>query len=118
LPGGSGSGKSTLLREFIGLERPESGQILINGVDLARGKPRALIRVWRSIGVAFQNSALFNSMSLEDNIALPLREHTHLAESRIRLMTWMKLVVVGLADAGKLSSQALSGGMKKRASRG
>ena len=115
LLGGSGSGKSTLLRQIIGLERPESGQILINGVDLARCKPRELKRVRRSIGVAFQNSALFNSMSVEDNIALPLREHTRLAESTIRLMTWLKLAVVGLADAGKLSPQALSGGMKKRA---
>ena len=115
LLGGSGSGKSTLLRQIIGLERPESGQILINGVDLARCKARELKRVRRSIGVAFQNSALFNSMSVEDNIALPLREHTRLAESTIRLMTWMKLAVVGLADAGKLSPQALSGGMKKRA---
>jgi phospholipid/cholesterol/gamma-HCH transport system ATP-binding protein len=115
LLGGSGSGKSTLLRQIIGLERPESGQILINGVDLARCKPRELKRVRRSIGVAFQNSALFNSLSVEDNIALPLREHTRLAESTIRLMTWMKLAVVGLADAGKLSPQALSGGMKKRA---
>jgi len=115
LLGGSGSGKSTLLRQIIGLERPESGQILINGIDLARSKPRELKRVRRSIGVAFQNSALFNSMSVEDNIALPLREHTRLAESTIRLMTWMKLAVVGLADAGKLSPQALSGGMKKRA---
>jgi phospholipid/cholesterol/gamma-HCH transport system ATP-binding protein len=115
LLGGSGSGKSTLLRQIIGLERPESGQILINGVDLAHCKPRELKKVRRSIGVAFQNSALFNSMSVEDNIALPLREHTRLAESTIRLMTWMKLAVVGLADAGKLSPQALSGGMKKRA---
>ena len=115
LLGGSGSGKSTLLRQIIGLERPESGQILINGVDLAGCKPRELKRIRRSIGVAFQNSALFNSMSVEDNVALPLREHTRLAESTIRLMTWMKLAVVGLADAGKLSPQALSGGMKKRA---
>src|SRR5437016_14368151 len=72
LLGGSGSGKSTLLRQIIGLERPESGQILINGVDLAKCKPRELKKVRRSIGVAFQNSALFNSMSVEDNVALPL----------------------------------------------
>jgi len=115
LLGGSGSGKSTLLRQIIGLERPESGEVLINGVNLARSKPRELKRVRRSIGVAFQNSALFNSMSVEDNIALPLREHTRLAESTIRLMTWMKLAVVGLADAAKLTPQELSGGMKKRA---
>jgi phospholipid/cholesterol/gamma-HCH transport system ATP-binding protein len=115
LLGGSGSGKSTLLRQIIGLERPQSGEILINGVDLAKCTARELKRVRRSIGMAFQNSALFNSMSVEDNVALPLREHTRLAESTISLMTWMKLAVVGLAEFGKLSPQALSGGMKKRA---
>jgi len=115
LLGGSGSGKSTLLRQMIGLERPESGSVLVNGVDLTKCKPNDLKRVRRSIGVAFQNSALFNSMSVADNIALSLREHTRLAESTIRLMTWMKLAVVGLADAGTLSPQELSGGMKKRA---
>ena len=115
LLGGSGSGKSTLLRQMIGLETPESGSVLVNGVDLTKCKPNDLKRVRRSIGVAFQNSALFNSMSVADNIALSLREHTRLAESTIRLMTWMKLAVVGLADAGRLSPQELSGGMKKRA---
>src|SRR6202043_2903366 len=115
LLGGSGSGKSTLLRQIIGLERPESGPILINGIDLGSSKPKALKKLRHSIGVAFQNSALFNSMSVEDNVALPLREHTRLAESTIRLMTWLKLAVVGLAEFGKLSPQALSGGMKKRA---
>jgi phospholipid/cholesterol/gamma-HCH transport system ATP-binding protein len=115
LLGGSGSGKSTLLRHMIGLDRPQSGHILVNGVDLAECKPRDLKKVRRSIGVAFQNGALFNSMSVEDNIALPLHEHTRLADSTIRLMTWMKLAVVGLAEFGKLSPQALSGGMKKRA---
>jgi phospholipid/cholesterol/gamma-HCH transport system ATP-binding protein len=115
LLGGSGSGKSTLLRQIIGLEQPQSGEILVNGIDLAKCTARELKRVRRSIGVAFQNSALFNSMSVEDNVALPLREHTRLAESTISLMTWMKLAVVGLAEFGKLSPQALSGGMKKRA---
>jgi phospholipid/cholesterol/gamma-HCH transport system ATP-binding protein len=115
LLGGSGSGKSTLLRQIIGLERPQSGQILVNGVDLAKSGPADLKKLRRSIGVAFQNSALFNSMSVEDNVALPLREHTRLAESTIRLMTWMKLAVVGLADFGKRSPQELSGGMRKRA---
>src|SRR5271165_6309533 len=115
LLGGSGSGKSTLLRQIIGLERPQSGRILVNGVDLATCTPRDLKRLRRSIGVAFQNSALFNSMSVEDNIALPLREHTRLAEPTIRLMAWMKLAVVGLAESRKLEPQALSGGMRKRA---
>ena len=115
LLGGSGSGKSTLLRQMIGLERPQSGQILINCTDLATATANDLKKIRRSIGVAFQDAALFNSMSVEDNVALPLREHTRLAESTIRLMAWMKLAVVGLADFGKLSPQALSGGMKKRA---
>lgn len=115
LLGGSGSGKSTLLRQIIGLEHPQSGQVLVNGVDLAKTTPRDLKKVRRSIGVAFQNAALFNSMSVEDNIALPLREHTQLAESTIRLVTWMNLAVVGLAEFGKLSPQELSGGMRKRA---
>src|ERR1700751_5157324 len=115
LLGGSGSGKSTLLRQIIGLERPQSGQILVNGIDLAKCTVGELKKVRRSIGVAFQDAALFNSMSVEDNVALPLREHTQLAESTIRLMTWMKLAVVGLQESGKLSPQALSGGMRKRA---
>ena len=115
LLGGSGSGKSTLLRQIIGLERPQAGQVLVNGVDLANCRLEDLKKLRRSIGVAFQNAALFNSMSVEDNVALPLREHTRLEESTIRLMTWMKLAVVGLAEFGKLSPQALSGGMKKRA---
>jgi phospholipid/cholesterol/gamma-HCH transport system ATP-binding protein len=115
LLGGSGSGKSTLLRQMIGLETPQSGEILVNGVNLARCTPFDLKKMRRSIGVAFQSAALFNSMSVEDNVALPLREHTRLAESTIRLMTWMKLAVVGLAEFGKLHPQALSGGMKKRA---
>lgn len=115
LLGGSGSGKSTLLRQIIGLEHPQGGRILVNGVDLATSKPNELKRIRRSIGVAFQNAALFNSMSVEDNVALSLREHTRLAESTIQLMTWMKLAVVGLADFGSSSPQQLSGGMRKRA---
>src|SRR5215469_13555853 len=115
LLGGSGSGKSTLLRQIIGLAHPDAGQVLIDGIDLARANPAEMKRVRRSIGVAFQSAALFNSMSVEENVMLPLREHTRLAESTIRLMTWMKLAVVGLADVGRLHPQALSGGMKKRA---
>jgi phospholipid/cholesterol/gamma-HCH transport system ATP-binding protein len=115
LLGGSGSGKSTLLRQIIGLEHPQSGQVLVNGLDLAKSSAADLKRVRRSIGVAFQSAALFNSLSVEDNVALPLREHTKLAESTISLMTWLKLAVVGLGEFGKLSPQALSGGMKKRA---
>ncbi len=115
LLGGSGSGKSTLLRQIIGLEHPQSGQVLINGMDLAKCPFADLKKLHRSIGVAFQSAALFNSLSVEDNVALPLREHTQLPESTIHIMTWMKLALVGLGEFGKLSPQALSGGMRKRA---
>jgi phospholipid/cholesterol/gamma-HCH transport system ATP-binding protein len=115
LLGGSGSGKSTLLRHIIGLERPRSGSLTVKGVDITRCSQAELKRVRRSIGVAFQSAALFNSLSVEDNIALPLREHTRLAPSIIDLMVWMKLAVVGLAEFGKLQPQELSGGMRKRA---
>ena len=115
LLGGSGSGKSTLLRQIIALERPESGQVVVNGVDLTKSTARELKAVHRSMGVAFQNSALFDSLTLEENVALPLRELTRLDESTIRIVTWIKLALVGLAEFGKLKPQELSGGMKKRA---
>lgn len=114
LLGGSGSGKSTLLRQIIGLERPKSGSVNVKGVDITSCSSSELKEIRRSIGVAFQSAALFNSLTVEENVALPLREHTALAPSIIDLMVWMKLAVVGLADYGKLHPQALSGGMKKR----
>ena len=114
LLGGSGSGKSTLSRQIIGLERPQSGSVIVKGVDITNCSSSELNKIRRSIGVAFQSAALFNSLTVEDNVALPLREHTALAPSIIDLMVWMKLAVVGLADFGKLHPQALSGGMKKR----
>ena len=115
LLGGSGSGKSTLLRQVIGLERPKSGSINVKGTDITRCSKSELKTVLRSIGVAFQSAALFNSLTVEENIALPLREHTRLAPSIVDLMVWMKLAAVGLADFGKLLPRELSGGMKKRA---
>jgi phospholipid/cholesterol/gamma-HCH transport system ATP-binding protein len=115
LLGGSGSGKSTLLRQILGLERPKSGSVFVNGIDITRCSAAELKKVRLSLGVAFQSAALFNSLSVEENIALTLREHTRLAPSIIELMVWMKLAVVGLQDFGKLHPQELSGGMKKRA---
>src|SRR5258706_2887874 len=79
LLGGSGSGKSTLLRQIIGLEQPQCGQVFVNGLDFAKSGAADLKRLRRSIAAAFHSAALFNSMSVEDNIALPLLEHTHLA---------------------------------------
>jgi phospholipid/cholesterol/gamma-HCH transport system ATP-binding protein len=115
LLGGSGSGKSTLLRQIIGLERPKSGSVYVKGIDITRCSGSELKKLRCSIGVAFQSAALFNSLNVEDNVALPLREHTRLAPSIIELVVWMKLAAVGLADHGKLFPQELSGGMKKRA---
>ena len=114
LLGGSGSGKTTLLKHVLGLAKPEAGSITINGVDITCS-PSELGAVRRRIGVAFQAGALFNSMSVEDNVALPLRELTRLADSTIKLMVWMKLIAVGLSDAGSLYPPELSGGMRKRA---
>ena len=115
LLGGSGSGKSTLLKHVLGLAKPDTGSITIDGVDVTSCSPSQLGAVRRRIGVAFQAAALFNSLSLEENVALPLRELTRLADSTIKLVVWMKLMAVGLADAGSLYPPELSGGMRKRA---
>ena len=115
LLGGSGSGKSTLLRQILGLDHPKAGSVSIKGTDITHCSQADLKRVRRSIGVAFQSAALFNSLSLEDNVALNLREHTTLAPTIIDLIVWMKLAIVGLSEFGKLHPQELSGGMKKRA---
>jgi phospholipid/cholesterol/gamma-HCH transport system ATP-binding protein len=115
LLGGSGAGKSTLLRQIIGLERPKSGSVLLKGVDITRCSPAELKRIRLSMGVAFQDGALFNSLTVKENVALALREHTALAPAIIDLVVWMNLAVVGLADFENLLPQELSGGMKKRA---
>ena len=114
--GGSGSGKSTLLRRIMGLEKPTSGHVFIKNVDITRASEDEVNDIRRIMGISFQSAALFNSMTLADNVALPLREHTNLAESTIRLMTRMKLSQVGLGDAENLYPAQLSGGMRKRAS--
>ena len=114
LLGGSGSGKSTLLRQVIGLERPQSGTIIVKGTDITRCSQSELNRVRRSIGVTFQSGALFNSLTLEENVALNLREHTDLAAPIIDLVVHMLLTAVGLSEFGKLYPRELSGGMKKR----
>ncbi|MGA2497304.1 MAG: ABC transporter ATP-binding protein [Tepidisphaeraceae bacterium] len=113
--GGSGSGKSTLLRLMIGNLMPEGGDIIGLGKSLRSMSDGELAEYRKSIGVLFQSGALFNSMSVADNIALPIREHTDLAEETIDIIVKMKLELVGLREhADKMPSQ-LSGGMKKRA---
>jgi phospholipid/cholesterol/gamma-HCH transport system ATP-binding protein len=115
LLGGSGSGKTTILRHIIGLERPTSGTVSVRGIDINRCSPKELRDIRRTMGVAFQDCALFNAMSIEENVALPLHELTDLADPVIEIMTYMKLAAVGLGQAAKQMPQELSGGMKKRA---
>ncbi len=114
--GASGSGKSTLLRHIEGLGKPSSGTVMVKGVDICSASRKELKNVRRVMGVSFQSAAMFNSMTVGDNVALPLREHTNLAESTIRLMTKMKLQQVGLSGVEDLYPSQLSGGMRKRAS--
>jgi len=113
--GGSGCGKSTLLRNLVGLMRPHSGHILVNGQDITAMSDAERVEVRKKLGMCFQGSALFNSMSIADNVALPLREHTKLEESTIDIMTKIKLELVGLGGFEDYLPAELSGGMKKRA---
>jgi len=113
--GGSGSGKSTLLRTLVGLEKPSSGQIWIKGQNIAAISPAEMDEIRKRIGMSFQGGALFGSMTVGENVALPLREHTKLEESTIEIMLRLKLEQVGLAGFEYYMPSQLSGGMKKRA---
>lgn len=113
--GGSGSGKSTLLRTLVGLEKPSAGEIWIRGKDLARISTEEMDEIRRKIGMSFQGGALFGSMTVGENVALPLREHTQLEDSTIDIMLRLKLQQVGLEGFEYYLPSQLSGGMKKRA---
>lgn len=113
--GGSGSGKSTLLRFLLGLNRPTSGAIRLLGKDITKLNSQEMHRLRKDMGVAFQGGALFSSMSVGENVELPLREHTKLDEKTIRIMSRMKLELVNLAGFEKFMPAELSGGMIKRA---
>ena len=113
--GGSGSGKSTLLRTLVGLEKPSSGEVWIQGVDTAKISEREMDAIRKKIGMSFQGSALFGSMTVGENVALPLREHTSLEDSTIEIMVRIKLGQVGLSNFEDYMPSELSGGMKKRA---
>ena len=113
--GGSGSGKSTLLRTLVGLERPSQGQIWIRGRDIATISSAELDDIRKKVGMSFQGGALFGSMTVGENVALPLREHTKLEASTIEIIVRLKLDQVGLSGFEDYMPSQLSGGMKKRA---
>ena len=113
--GGSGCGKSTLLRTLVGLEKPTSGEIWIKGQNTAVISDEEMDEIRKRLGMSFQGSALFGSMTVGENVALPLHEHTKLEQSTIEIITRMKLDQVGLAKFENYAPSQLSGGMKKRA---
>jgi phospholipid/cholesterol/gamma-HCH transport system ATP-binding protein len=113
--GGSGSGKSTLLRTLVGLEKASSGEIWIKGKNIAAIPNAEMDEIRKKIGMSFQGGALFGSMTVGENVALPLREHTKLEDSTIEIMLRLKLEQVGLAGFEYYMPSQLSGGMKKRA---
>ena len=113
--GGSGSGKSTLLRTLVGLEKPSSGQIWLKGQDIATISRAEMDNIRKKIGMSFQGGALFGSMTVGENVALPLLEHTKLEASTIEIIVRLKLDQVGLSGFEDYMPSQLSGGMKKRA---
>jgi phospholipid/cholesterol/gamma-HCH transport system ATP-binding protein len=113
--GGSGCGKTTLLKHMCGLLRPTSGEILFQGRDMAQMDEEELSLAQRTFGIAFQSSGLFNSMTVGDNVALPLLEYGQMDRELIDAIVRMKLGMVGLGSAQYLMPSALSGGMRKRA---
>ncbi|UCH11959.1 MAG: ABC transporter ATP-binding protein [Candidatus Omnitrophota bacterium] len=112
--GGSGCGKSTLLRHIVGSHMPDSGQVFIKGKDITQLPESEFDKIRKRFGMVFQSSALFDSMSVENNITLPLREHTKLDENIMKIMVKMKLELVGLRGFERLMPSQLSGGMRKR----
>lgn len=114
--GGSGSGKSTLLRLLIGLQKPTAGHILVDGVDITSLSESEFDQVRRKMGMVFQYSALFDSLSVGENVAFGLRQHTKLSDEDIKKIVSQRLDWVGLAGYEDYMPNELSGGMKKRVS--
>jgi phospholipid/cholesterol/gamma-HCH transport system ATP-binding protein len=112
--GGSGSGKSVMIKHIIGLIKPDKGSVFINGVDITHMNERRLNEIRRNIGMLFQEGALFDSMSVGDNVAFALAEHTHMKKKEIRERVDHWLHEVGLSGTEHLRPSELSGGMRKR----
>ncbi len=115
LLGRSGTGKSVTLRHIVGLMRPDSGRVIVHGEDITSLPPRGLARVRRRMGFLFQNAALFDSISVGENVAFPLRRHTDWPDARIRETARARLADVGLDGTYERMPADLSGGMRKRA---
>jgi phospholipid/cholesterol/gamma-HCH transport system ATP-binding protein len=113
--GGSGSGKSTLMKNMIGLYRPSRGVVMINGRDIVSAGGHERIGVLKNFGVMYQNGALFGSMTILENVRLPLEEWTDMPSEAMDVIARMKLQLVGLEDVGFQMPAELSGGMQKRA---
>jgi phospholipid/cholesterol/gamma-HCH transport system ATP-binding protein len=111
----SGAGKSTILRLLNGLKRPDAGRVIVDGHDITKLRERELIEIRRSIGFSFQSAALFDSLTIGENVALPLREHTKLTDEEIAKVVSTTLESVGLAHVEQRFPSELSGGMVKRA---
>jgi phospholipid/cholesterol/gamma-HCH transport system ATP-binding protein len=114
--GASGSGKSTLLRIMVGLEQPDEGSVLVEGTDVHRGPRREVAKLRRRLGMAFQGGALFGSMTIAENVELPMAELTDIPPRNRRIIARIKLGLVGLEDFMDALPSELSGGMRKRAS--
>ena len=112
--GGSGSGKSVLVKHLIGLMRPDDGEVFVDGEEITSMGERHLTRVRRKFGMLFQHAALFDSMTVAENVAFPLKEHTVMSRREIAAQVEEKLEVLGLGGMGKKWPADLSGGMRKR----
>ncbi len=113
--GPSGTGKSVFLKTLVGLLKPDTGRIVIEGLDIASCSERELYEVRKLFGVLFQDGAMFGSMDLYDNVAFPLREHTRKSESEVRAVVMEKMELVGLVGSERKLPGEISGGMRKRA---
>lgn len=112
--GRSGGGKSVLLKHIIGLMKPDSGSILLDGVDLTTQNEPSMNRIRQRFGMLFQEAALFDSMSVGDNVAFPLKEHTRLKKKEIKNLVHEKLALVGMDGSEDMMPSEISGGQRKR----